>query len=383
MSERFIRSGYTRLAYAMLALYGYALNVLGPVTPFLRAELGLSYTVSGYHFSAFAAGIVGAGLFGGALLRAVGRRSALWAGAGGIACGAALLALGHRPSLTIGGALLMGTVGSAILVVVASSLSDEHGPLRVYALTEANVVASLVSALTGVVVGALARTPLGWRAALAAAVIAPPALFLTSRAVSVPQPARAAPARPRRRLRPLFWTYWCALVMAVSVEFCLVFWAADFLEEAVGLRRDESAASVSIFLAGMLLGRLAASRIVRRVPPATLVEASLALAAAAFLAYWRAPSPGWALPALLACGVGVASLYPMLLSLALAAAEDADLAAARATLASGVAILCLPLLLARLADAFGIRAAHGLVVAVLAAAWALARAARRMAGDSG
>src|SRR5690242_20390510 len=47
--ERFIRTRYTRLAYALLALYGYALNVLGPVTPFMRAELGLSYTDPSTH----------------------------------------------------------------------------------------------------------------------------------------------------------------------------------------------------------------------------------------------------------------------------------------------------------------------------------------------
>jgi MFS family permease len=61
-------------------------------------------------------------------------------------------------------------------------------------------------------------------------------------------------------------------------------------------------------------------------------------------------------------GLGVSNFYTMVLSLALDASDGNDkLAGSRATLASGLAILILPLLLGYLADQLGIRLAFGLV----------------------
>ncbi len=63
--------------------------------------------------------------------------------------------------------------------------------------------------------------------------------------------------------------------------------------------------------------------------------------------------------------MGVAGLYPLILSMAIAAANGNTVqAGARATLASGTAIFALPLVLGRLAVAVGIRPAY-VVVAVL------------------
>jgi MFS family permease len=57
MTQPFIRDRFTWLTYLLLAFYGYFLNILGPITPFLKDELELSYTVSSLHFTAFASGI--------------------------------------------------------------------------------------------------------------------------------------------------------------------------------------------------------------------------------------------------------------------------------------------------------------------------------------
>ncbi len=40
MNRTFSRDRFTWLAYLFLAFYGYLLNALGPVTPFLKDELG-------------------------------------------------------------------------------------------------------------------------------------------------------------------------------------------------------------------------------------------------------------------------------------------------------------------------------------------------------
>jgi MFS family permease len=131
MPQTFHRDRFTWLIYLFLAFYGYCLNVLGPITPFLKDELGLSYTVSSLHFTAFAVGILLVGLGGHVPIRRLGRWRSLWIGAAGMSLGALLLAAGRTPVITIGAAFLMGAIGSLILALVPSVLSDRHGELRV------------------------------------------------------------------------------------------------------------------------------------------------------------------------------------------------------------------------------------------------------------
>ena len=77
--------------------------------------------------------------------------------------------------------------------------------------------------------------------------------------------------------------------------------------------------------------------------------------------------------------MGVASLYPLILSLAIGTANNNTVqASARATLASGLAILTLPLVLGRLADTVGIGLAYGVVVLLLAGVFLIIQIAGRL-----
>ena len=53
----------------------YLLSGLGLLMPSLREELGLSYTIASLHFSAFAGGMILAGLIGNLVVRRYGRRT--------------------------------------------------------------------------------------------------------------------------------------------------------------------------------------------------------------------------------------------------------------------------------------------------------------------
>ena len=74
----------TWLAFGMLGFYNYLLSGLGPLMPSLREELGLSYTIASLHFSAFAVGMIIAGLIGDRVVRRYGRTKVFWAGAAGL-----------------------------------------------------------------------------------------------------------------------------------------------------------------------------------------------------------------------------------------------------------------------------------------------------------
>ena len=367
-TERMTRDRFTWLTYLMLGYYSYFINGLGPVTPFLRTELRMSYTLSSLHFSAFAVGMLLAGLGTDRLARRFGRRWTFWNGAFGMAGGALFLLLGHHPILTISGAFLMGTIGSLLLVTIPAALSERYGEQRAIALSEANVVGSLCAALAPVAIGFFVRINLGWRAAFIVVILAAVLLRVFFRHTPFPEPTASAPRRSslRMKLPGIYWFYWNILVLAVSVEFCIIFWSTTFLETVRHLPRSDAAFIMSLFLVAMMVGRLIGSQLSQYIQGPELVLGSVGISIVGFMIHWWATPTLLTMSGLFLAGIGVANLYPQLLALAVGtAANQTDVASARASLASGLAILCLPLLLGGLADHIGIGYAYGLVVVLL------------------
>ena len=381
MPQTFRRDRFTWLAYLSLAFYAYFLNVLGPITPFLKEELQLSYTINSLHFTAFAVGILLIGLGGHLLVQRIGRWRSLWVGVIGMSLGALLLLAGKSPLITIGASFLMGLVGSLILTIVPAALSEEHGELRAVALSEANMLSSIVATAAPLMVGWFAHFTGGWRLALGIVAFTPILLFLSLGKGTSPTSTSTAEelTESGRPLPRLFWIYWTAIVLGVSVEFCMIFWSADYLEHVLGMVKANAAQSLSLFLAAMILGRIMGSRLVQRFSAGSVVTVSILISSIGFLAFWKTESVFVGLSGLFLTGLGVANLYPLLLSLTIGAANGNTVqASARATLASGTAILTLPLVLGRLADAVGIRSAYGVVVLLLISVFLISQIAGRI-----
>ncbi len=168
---RFVRDRATWLAYLLSLYYAYLLNILGPLTPFLRSELGLAYTLASLHFSAFAAGMLLAGATADRVARGGPAAHAL---DGGLWHGRrrAHPDAGRQPAITITACLLMGSVGSWILAVYPAVLADRHGRLAAIAFTEATIVGGAGAAVAPLCLGLLAQTAAGWRAALLLPILA-------------------------------------------------------------------------------------------------------------------------------------------------------------------------------------------------------------------
>lgn len=381
MKPPFTRDRVTWLAYLLLAFYSYFINSFGPIAPFLKDELHLSYTISSLHFSGFAVGILLVGLFGQHLILRVGRWRSLWIGAFGISLSTVLLLAGRTPLVTIGASFLMGLIGSLILVIIPSLLADRHGELRAIAISEANMLSSLVAAAAPLMVGWAVRVTGSWRLALALVALIPVLLRLGLGKVSLHQVGgnQNQPAGRSGSLPILYWLFWVALVLSVAVEFCMISWSADYLATGLGMAKVSAAQAVSLFLVAMIIGRWAGSRLLQSFAPFKLIMASLLIAAVGFLVFWKAGSVLVGVSGLFLTGLGVASLYPLIISLAIGAANgDTVQASVRATLASGLAILSLPLVLGRLADIVGIRQAYGVVAVLLVCAFLIIQFALRL-----
>ncbi len=367
----FIRDRFTWLAYLLFGYFAYLVISFGPILPFLRARLALSYAQGGLHLSALALGNVLMGLAGERLVARVGQRGALLLGGSGLALGTLGLAGGKHMAITLGSAFVMGLLGGAIPVVIQAALADHHGAQREVALTEANVGVMMCAVLVPLAVGLAERSGAGWPAALLAAVGVwlLLALLLIQQPLPLvpPVPHSAAAGEQQRALPSAFWGYWALLFLGVGVEWCISFWGPTFLSSAAGMRAPAASAAMSLFFAAMVAGRLAASSLVRHHALRLLLLVSQALALCGFLLLWLAPLLWLNLVGLALAGLGVAGLFPLALSAGIGlAAEHTMLASSRSSMAAGLAMLLLPALLGWLADVTTLSGALGMVIVLLA-----------------
>jgi len=365
----------------LVGYFAFMETVLGPAMPFLRGELDLGYAAASLHFSAFALGAVLLGFFGDRIVGRWGRHVGLWGGAAGMAAGAMLLISSPTVWGTVPATFAMGVCGALLLVTSEALLSDRHGEWKAVALSESNVTASACAIAAPLLVGVFAASGLGWRSAFVAPVAALAVLaFLSySQPMGGPTPAAENDVRSRARdLPPRYWALWTLVLLGVASEWCVAYWGADFLAGGTGLARSGAAAALTVFFAAMLAGRVAGSRLARRLPPTALLAGTLCVALVGFPLFWLSTGTALTLTGLFVTGLGIGSVYPLGVSAALAVAPDnTDAAAARLAVAGGSAVLLAPFALGALADRVGIDAAFGIVVPMLLGAVSLALIAGR------
>jgi len=374
--QPFIRDRLTWLAYSMLAYIGFTQSMLGPLMPFLRNELGLNYTRGGLLPAATAAGLILSGLSADWLARRWGRRVVFWGGALGLATAAVLLGLSHYFGTVFIAVLGIGFGSSLTQVMIQALLADQHGERRSLAFTEANVAASLSTTLTPLVIGGLQSIGAGWRAISALVIFFLTLLAVTFHRQSIPDGAAAQTQsvedKDKGHLPFSFWLYWIVLFLVVAVEMSMAVWTTDFLFSVAGLSRVDAALGFSAFPAAMLIGRIAGSRLTRRWSSVTLLLASLAMTLIGFPIFWLARLATLNILGLFITGLGIASMYPLTLSLAVGLAPgQSNLASARVSLGVGTALLTAPFLLGWLADLIGLQSAYGMVIVLMVAACAL------------
>jgi fucose permease len=370
-APRFVRGRFTWASYWMLGYFAFFDAILGPLMPFIRGDLRLSYTLASLHFSAFALGAVAMGTLADRITSRVGRRGAFWGGGIGMAAGALLVALSPVAAGTILGALLMGMLGSLLLITIQAALADRHRLFSSVALTEANVFASGFALLAPLMVGLVTGAGLGWRLALF------PVLALLAvvglRYWSVPFPESAAahhePAKAtdgRARLPLAYWMFWCLIALETGAEWSVVYWGASFLASDSPLSKADAATAMAAFFLAMLIGRVIGSRLTRALPGLVVLAASLGIALVGFPLFWLAPHPLVRVVGLFIVGLGLANVYPLGVALATEAAPgQANRASARLSIAAGLSALIAPFILGALADHIGIGQAFGIAIPLL------------------
>jgi MFS family permease len=344
----------------------FLLNGLGAVLAPLQRDLHVSRSDVAFYPSLFAVGLVVVGLTGGPLVGRIGRTAALRVAMAGMMVGGLLLATPVRMA-TLVGALLLGLGGAVMVQLGPALLASLHPATPTAAVGEANALASTASVAAPLAVAVALLAGLGWRIGY----VGPALLALVL--LSVPAWRTAMPEAPalvddsaRIASAPLLGP-WLDVLVAVSVEFCFVFWAPSALIDWAHASLGQAPALASLFLVGMAVARGLAAPITRQLASRRLLMlACVGVAAVGFVLFWVAPNVVLAACGLLVAGLGVALLYPTTVSRIVAVWPHApDRAAAWAALASGLAIGIAPFGLARLSDVAGLRVAYLIVLALL------------------
>jgi len=317
-----------------------------------------------------AGGLILCGLVGDRMVTRLGRRWALALGFAGLCGGAALLSVAPTAVVSIAGCLLIGVPGGLILVVVPSVLAQLHGSNRAIALGEANGIAYVASLTATLTMGLFVALHFNWRSSLLFGIGLVGLMIVRHAGDTIPEATRRS-ATGGGRLPAAYWAYWAVLFSVISLEQSTLLWGPEFLERVQGLSRPSAATAAAVFSAAMLTGRLSAAPLLRHVAAPSLFLGSLALTLPGFLLYWGVREPALSIAGLFLLGLGIALLYPLSLGFAIGVAGKLrDTASARASLASGAAVLSMPMTLGVLADRFGLQRAC-LILPVLMAASAL------------
>jgi MFS family permease len=283
-----------------------------------------------------------------------------------VAAGALIVGAGWHPAITLAGSIVLGTGGALMLTTGQAALSDHHPLHRPVALTEVNTAMSLGGIIPALLIGGFAAAGVGWRPAF----LAPFGIWLvlaaSRRAEPFPAPVPATSQTELRRLPRPYWIYWAGLIPAVGAEWSIGAWGAGFLVDEADATEAQAALLMTVFFGAMVVGRAVGARIARTTRPPVVLATSIGVATAGALLLLVAESALAAVLGLLIAGLGLSMLFPMLLALAMSTAPGrADAASARAFIAGGSAVLVAPVTLGAVADQAGIRAAFGLVPALL------------------
>ena len=256
----------TLLCYGAIGIFGFLTNGLGPVLPFLQTELSVGRGEIGTFSLFLAFGLLTIGVLGHRVVGLVGRRTAFWGGVVGMASGALLLpAASSLLVLGVGSVALIGAGGAMLIFLVPAILSDRHGHLATRAIVLMTGIVSTTAILAPVLISLSVTLGLGWRvgyvalpvaAVVALALIGWRIQFHGEHLVPASAPASSHGGHPKGS----YWRRWFDVLLAISVEMCMVFWSADYLVSVLKVDAATAAGMLSLFLVGMAVGRVGGGR---------------------------------------------------------------------------------------------------------------------------
>jgi len=150
-------------------------------------------------------------------------------------------------------------------------------------------------------------------------------------------------------------------------------WATIYLRDSFDVSPFIEGLALPAFVLTMAVGRLLVDGLINRFGPARVGRAAVTIALVGVLGVFTAPSAYVAILGFALAGIGVAPIYPLMIS---AAARLGDRPAAENVAATAlvfqIIMLTAPMMIGAIAEAFSVRTAYGALLPLLVLGWIMA-----------
>ena len=320
------------LGYAGFTLVGWNALLVPSLVPAIERDFAQPDAGVGVLYFVTAVLFVTGSLAGGFAMERLGRSRALPAAVFGMAAGLALEAIAPSWTVFVAGGALAGFGSGAVEVGMNGLFLDRFSEDRGRALSRLHLCFSIGALAAPLIIAALVEIGVAWRLPFAASsiVVLAIGLGLATSDLRVPHPVLASragrPAVGRHVPLPLVLLA-VAITSYVAAESGVSSWLVRFLDTApIGI----ATLALSLFWAGLALGRLVASRVADRFAPLAVATACGLATGVAVLAAVVAPWVAVSIALFAVAGVACGPIYPMII------ASAGGLYPARANAVSGV-----------------------------------------------
>jgi MFS family permease len=272
------------------------------------------------------------------------------------------------------GGLAAAFTAATLVRMLPATIAMARGDDTERVMMRANAWASVATISAPLAVGGTIALGLGWMPGMAIPIgAAAVAVAMNARPQEHETLSRVEEHHDEADVVPPFAAWWreiTVLTMCIMVEFCFAYFAATYLHDELGLSTAASAAGGAAWGVGMTIGRFVVS--VRPAPRS--IAPSVALIGVGFALLWGVGQPAVAIVGIGLAGLGAAPLYPARVTALLARfPASPDQGATRGGIASGIALLSAPALMAGLRAVSDVRTAYLAVPVLLVALAFLAK----------
>lgn len=347
------------------------IGILGPSIPKIIEDLGISYPQAGLFFTMLSLG----SLFGTTLTGIASdylNRKALFALVA-LVLAVGLASMGLASSYLVILLIILfyslfgspaGTVGQSIMLSMYPHRRERYISLQTSFAALGSFTAPLLVALNFTV-------GLSWRWTFIEAGGLAILLFLWILIVRLPRASgrmmsRGNISRILGNPRILFSAL--LIFLSVAPDFGFSYWLAEHFKTELGVPLSLSSAVVSVFLIGMISGRLLTSRLLKRFSSARILKAGMALSLISLIVFLTVPWIPVKLVTLLLYGLGTAPVFPLLMARGTGLYPDQP-GTVSGVLFGSVSLggMAFPLVLGAVASAVGIRLTYILVGVIILA----------------
>jgi fucose permease len=302
--------------YGGFLIIGVVAAMVGPLVPFLMADLRLSYAAAGLLFSAQSVGGLAVLLAGGWLVHVFGKRRILFVGA--LLFGAGMFVTAFAPEFwtLMAGNVLIGAGMSFLDIGISTLVIDANRDGKGKALNLLHFFFGAGAVLGPLVALVLGHLPSGWRIAFGVIGALPLLLAATVPFLTMP-PTPEATVQQKLAVyrRPLLWLGALALFVYCGVEWGVGAWFPSYWKAIPQAASLDPAWATSLFWLTFAVGRFVVGPWADRWGFIRFLSLSIA-ATLAVCALWVVfPQPFAALIWVLVFGFVIAGQYPTFVAL--------------------------------------------------------------------